>query len=502
MTEDAPNRRAVLVMTAAIVDLSLGLWLTVEGKRKADRMRSEAIAAKEAADHELSALRKENAEATAVRRQRATTFLRLAREMAGSRHLEGALLAVDAALEDAPGLGEALLLKGRLLARQGDYSGAVKALRRCCAADASAAALLRACERAQAESSVLAKAEVMWQLRRSGVGELPEGVEHGDGTFSLGKGSPDLPRILAVLKGWDRQTLMAFVEAVAPEDMARQVGACLDSALDCRWSTAAQQLRGLISSHPSDCAVANDILASFAFAIEFAAAARKEHVVSLFSSTKTDFAPETGRLTLHYGCGVPLIWEARGRAPDMGGAIAIGRGSPLSFVVPFRPGKTSVATVRARLMQMKEGEAFFVSWRGAGTRGRSAQATLTLAVEPPKSCWVAVEHLRPNEEPRRASQRTVLGDISSSWHTVCAAVQAGAIQFRVGELWRDTVRFEAGRSVYLDLRAVGANVLVDWLEVSGPVDGVWLARQIALRATDAAEEFYPQWNCPVGQRRH
>lgn len=407
-----------------------------------------------------------------------------------------AMRLLDLALAWDPTLAGALLLKAQLVAAGGDFSGALSILERqedlpVCGHWGS---LMAGCRRALRYGTPGSAVAVVTALQRAGLEQLARDLEQAQAPGLLGDGDPTFGRVMEVLRAWPPEILRRWLRGNEETKGTAALSAALAEATDCRWATAAGTLRRALFGPSTGGAGPGDLSASLLFAFEHATRLPPAAVAGLFSAQKATYCPETGSVVLRYEHGVEGAWEAGGRMPDVGGTVAVPRSSGLNFVIPFRCAGPVPAVFSGRLVEMPGECALRVYWRGTDPRtGGPTCAALVLVSEERGSAWAAAAPIGPNTPLPSECLQALPDRYLKRRHTIDGSLSGGTVSFRMDKGEELATRFVAEGLCWLGLRAEEGSPLFDWLELGGPVDGLWLATILALRSQDTARAYHEEW---------
>jgi len=426
---------------------------------------------------------------------RADRLLRTAHRLAKAGQLEASERLIDMALSLDPDMGDAYLLRGLLRVAQGDYADAETAFESHgeYALDDATMELLSACRSARERETRATVALMVWQLERRGLVALARHLESRRVPGLLGTGDPSFSDIVEVLEAWDTGGLLSWTRDALEEEERESLVPALELAGRCQWEAAAMAIRTSVAAQKGSM-LRNDVAAAFAFAFHVASETTAEEVVGLFSATSGSFAREVGTILLHYGHGVRGAWETAGHMADEGGAIVLSAGSRLPFAVPFRRDEGGQhARFRGRLMGMAPSSVLWICWETGWEDGVSVYATACMGAGEEGRNWGACGNFGPGMEPTEEGVRALSSGYGRAWHTLEASVHPGRAEFAAGEGEPWGVRLAGSGPCRLELAAREERVHLDWLEVSGSPDGIWLARQLLLRRKQIAETRHSRW---------
>lgn len=278
--------------------------------------------------------------------------------------------------------------------------------------------------------------------------------------------------------------------ALVPQDGPGRHAAeqALALAGDCRWAEAGWRLRELRRERPDE--VDDTVVAAMLLALDLAAHASSPDIESYFSAEEAHFERSTGALSLRFERAQPPPWEIDGRAGGTESFI-LGQENRLALRIPFRrPGQNRhLDTVD----KVEEVIRFEGRWRGAAegaTAGvaihwqtdEATPSTASLRVESDadgrtrgevNSHWSddSASYRQPRDLPR--------GFLASP-RFLRAKVENGPASFSIEDGFTESLNLPRSDHLLLEIEGLHGPSELEGFSVSGAVDGLWLARQIAL----------------------
>lgn len=295
------------------------------------------------------------------------------------------------------------------------------------------------------------------------------------------------------------------LEALAPEhedtDTGRALARVLSLAIDCRWAEAAWRLSDLLAR---DAGLPRNRLNSVLFALEVAAHTSSQGIQELFTATEASFLRQDCVAYLKYEGTTPIPWEWQGTLEPSGNTVDLGveRGSGrlIRFAMPFRrPGavrhigsneqlENDVLFEGLLLSLPKAGHAR-LTWRAVlrgedpwqeGTPQSLAHLTAATAAEgESREAWAETNALWRNQAASFTRRTALPGSYFTEPHHLRSTVSRDVVRFGVDLEMSESLNLPPSELLFLSLEAQGSPVSFDWLSLSGPVDGTWIARQVA-----------------------
>lgn len=283
--------------------------------------------------------------------------------------------------------------------------------------------------------------------------------------------------------------------SLAPGDeaVAQRIDMALSLARYGRWAEAAWRLRDIHAAGGAP--LEGSLFDTLLFAVEVAAHSSDEAVEGLFSPGEVLFERLGCVLALKFVDTSPVPWELVGAVEPNEDLVAIS-GGQASVVLPFRRagqkqhlGTTDALTTpilfEGRLVGAPGSRAMVVTWRTQiDGELEDSYALLQIEAEAAGPAWGEVRSQWKGGVANYRKHRDLPSGFFTERRFVRAKVESERISFDVEGGLTESLALPASERIFLDLVGEGEAVAFDGLSLSGPIDGLWLARRLGERALD------------------
>lgn len=286
--------------------------------------------------------------------------------------------------------------------------------------------------------------------------------------------------------------------ALAPNDeaLAQRLDEVLSLARYGRWAESAWRLRQVNEAHSSD--LEASVFATVLFAVDLAAHSSNTAIEDLFTPGEVLFERLACILFVKFDNASPVPWEFAGNLDVNPDTVDLSGGRQLSLVLPFRRagqrqhlGTTdrieTPVLFEGRFMEAPKGGSLLATWR-TDTDGSVAEshALLEIVGEANGGSWGEVRSVWKEDVANyRKHQDLDLGFFHQR-RFVRTKMESERISFDVEGGFTESLSLPASERMFLDLAGDGDRAAFDWISISGPIDGLWLARRLAVRAYDSS----------------
>lgn len=292
----------------------------------------------------------------------------------------------------------------------------------------------------------------------------------------------------ALDRAWDGPALAAGDAAVA-----EQLDVALSLARDGRWAESAWRLRQVRRVHGD--AVAEDLLAAVLFAVEWTAHSSNEQIVDAFSADEAHLERMGCVVALKFDDLTPPPWEWGGEVTASPDTVDLSGGAQLALLLPFRRagqprhrGTTDrleePVLLEGRFMEATGGGSLVATWRTEAETQAESHALLEITAEADGRSWGEVRSEWKEGVANYRKHQDLADGFFAQRRYVRAKVENQRVSFDVEGGFTEGLALPESTRIYLELAGDGRRSALDWISVSGPVDGLWLARRLAIRAVD------------------
>ena len=292
---------------------------------------------------------------------------------------------------------------------------------------------------------------------------------------------------------WTLDRLAPNFDRSAP---GRALERILSLAVDCRWAEAAWRLRALLES---DSKLPEKNLRPVLFALEVAAHTSSGEVNALFSPDEASFHRKECLIFLSYENTSPVPWEWDGSLESVGDKVDLSGDTTLRFRVPFRrPGVVrhqgsndtleGDVLLEARLLGLPPKAHVSLGWWAVlleedpwdeNTKHSMARIKARTGEN---TAWAEVEATWRHQAASFSKRTDLPGAYFTEGHSIRSTVDRDVVRFGLDQEVTESLNLPASERLYLRIDAQGDDVALDWISLSGPIDGAWLAQRLGQRA--------------------
>ncbi len=279
--------------------------------------------------------------------------------------------------------------------------------------------------------------------------------------------------------------------APGDEALAQRIDLALSLARYGRWAEAAWRLRDLQATDGAS--LEGSLFDTALFAVEVAAHSSDEVIEGLFSPGEVLFERLGCVLSLKFVDTSPQPWELVGDVEPDADLVALADGQ-LSVVLPFRRagqkqhlGTTDALTTpilfEGRLVGAPGKRSMVATWRTQiDGEAEDSFALLQIEAEADGPAWGEVRSQWKGGVANYRKHQNLPSGFFTERRFVRAKVESDRISFDVEDGLTESLALPTSERIFLDLAGEGEAVAFDWLSLSGPIDGLWLARRLGERA--------------------
>lgn len=292
----------------------------------------------------------------------------------------------------------------------------------------------------------------------------------------------------ATRQAFDREWSGALL-APGDEAVAQRLDRALSLARYGRWAEAAWRLREAGASASLQGSLFDTVL----FAVDVAANSSNEAIEGLFTSEEVLFERLGCVLSLKFVDTEPRPWEWVGEAPSSGQSVDLSGDVQLALVLPFRRvgQRQHLATTDAldtptlfegRLIGAPGSRSLALTWR-TQIAGEAEESYALLQLEAAADGgWGEVRSQWKGGVANYRKHRDLPTGFFTERRFVRAKVESERISFDVDGGLTESLALPTSELIFLELQGAGERVAFDWISLSGPLDGLWLARRLGERA--------------------
>lgn len=293
---------------------------------------------------------------------------------------------------------------------------------------------------------------------------------------------------------WTVSSLVPASAGAEPNAAARgAVERVLSLAADCRWAEASWRLREARREHGSH--LDDGQSAAVLYALEVAAHTPNRQVEALFTPEDVHFDRRSGVLFLRFEDASPLPWEFDGSVVGDGEGIDLSGAKSLDLRIPFRRSgqKRHLGTVEAldepirfegRLLGAPGDAGLTMSWSTDDGSGPVSVASIRLSSDAEGRSSGEVTSVWKEDQANYRKPKELPEGFLTEPRFLRAKVENGPVSFDVEGGFTDSMNLPRSRLMFLGLEGTEGRAVLDWISLSGAVDGLWIAWRLGLQARD------------------